>query len=410
MSVAEGARRMARAAFELRPFWLDPPYELARAYAVPLLRWRHPLRRLVGRARDGQPAAVLMAGQGSSFDVEALARSFFLAPPEEEMLASVPGPVLAHRLAELLDSHDLVLARTWNLFARNAAAAGLLTLPHMPDLMLPGGSAEAMLARANKSIRRTVRRCDDEGYCQEISAGSSRFDEFYLDYHLPFVRMRHGADVVEHSPEVLRRRLRRGGISWTQLDGEPLFAVAFDIVEDSFRELVAGTPSGRVDAVIQRARCASRAGHVRLIGERGLRSLYMGSCRPWLSDGMLLNKRAWGGNLVPRRDDVCSVLVGWRQWRPAIARFLADHPLVVRALGGFAAITASLDSQTPPTYWRERLPGGLRELHVVTRAGVRSTALTKAGPERTTVLPGEPSSAALGKLIRAENPLSAGHE
>jgi hypothetical protein len=61
MSVAEDARRMARAAFELRPFWLDPPYELARAYAVPLLRWRHPLRRLVGRARDGQPAAVLMA-------------------------------------------------------------------------------------------------------------------------------------------------------------------------------------------------------------------------------------------------------------------------------------------------------------------------------------------------------------
>ena len=64
---------------------------------------------------------------------------------------------------------------------------------------------------------------------------------------------------------------------------------------------------------------------------------------------MLANKRAWGGELVPRSDDLRSLLVGWRQWRPAIARLLADYPLVIRAPGGFAAITAAPDHRTPPT-------------------------------------------------------------
>jgi hypothetical protein len=91
---------------------------------------------------------------------------------------------LARRLADMLDSHDLVLARTWNMFVPEAAAVGLLTLPHLPELRLAVGPVESMLAAANQETRRRVRRCDDQGYRLEVSAGSERFDEFYHDYHL----------------------------------------------------------------------------------------------------------------------------------------------------------------------------------------------------------------------------------
>jgi hypothetical protein len=395
------ARRLLLAAFEHAPFWIDPPYELARRYAMPLLRRHHPLRRLVGTARDGRPAAVLVAGATSSLDVGGLARGFFPTPPAEEPLGSVPGAALAGRLAALAADHDLVLARTWTVFARGAAAAGLLALPHLPELRLRGGPADAMLAAANKETRRMVRRCDDLGYRLRLDAADGRFDVFYHGWHLPFVRQRHGTDSVEHPPEVLRRRLRRGGISWTELDGEPLFAVAFEIVGDTFRELVAGTPDGRTDPAVQRARCASRAGHVRLCAERGLRWLSMGACRPWLSDGMLGNKRAWGGELVPRPDDLRSLLVGWRRWTPAMARFLADYPLVVRAPGGLAAITAAPDGRTPPDHWRERAPRGLRQLHVVARSAVAAAGLAEGVPDRTVGIAGEASSAALSALVRS---------
>jgi hypothetical protein len=395
------ARRLLLAAFEHSPFWIDRPYKAALHHALPLVRRRHQLRRLTGIARDGRPAAVLVAGETSSLDVEELARSFFAAPPEDESIGSLDGPVLARRLADMLDIHDLVLARTWRVFARDAAAAGLLALPHVPELRLPVGPAEAMLAAANQATRRKVRRCDDEGYRLEVSAGNGRFGEFYHDFHLPFVRQRHGANTVEHEPQAVRRRLRRGGISWTVLNGEPLFAVAFEIVDGTFRELFAGTPAGHVDLAVQRARCASRAGHIRWCAERGLRWLVMGGCRPWLSDGMLANKRAWGGELVPRSDDLRSLLVGWRQWRPAIARFLADYPLVVRAPGGFAAITAAADDRTPPSNWRDRAPRGVRQLHVAAGSGVISVGLGDGVPDRTTTFEEGASSARLVDIVHS---------
>jgi hypothetical protein len=168
------------------------------------------VRRLVGTGRNGRAAAVLVGGDVSKLDVKELAHAFFLTPPDEVSVGSVAGPALARRLADMLDSHDLVLARTWNMFVPEAAAVGLLTLPHLPELRLAVGPVESMLAAANQETRRRVRRCDDQGYRLEVSAGSERFDEFYHNYHLPFVRRRHGVDSVEHPPEMLRRRLRAG--------------------------------------------------------------------------------------------------------------------------------------------------------------------------------------------------------
>src|SRR3954471_23133244 len=95
------ARKLLLAVFEHSPFWIDPPYKAALHHALPLVRRRHPLRRLVGTARDGRPAAVLVAGEASSLDVEELAQAFFAAPPEDEVIGSLAGPVLARRLADL---------------------------------------------------------------------------------------------------------------------------------------------------------------------------------------------------------------------------------------------------------------------------------------------------------------------
>ncbi|MGD9508968.1 MAG: hypothetical protein AB7I59_19650 [Geminicoccaceae bacterium] len=392
-------RSLASYAYEASPLWLDRPWQAVRRHAMPLLRREHALRRLTGVGCDGRPARVLLAGAGSALDVLALARGFFASAPKETPLGSVSGPALCRRLAELCDEHDLVLARTWNRYAGMAAEAGLLTMPDLPEIRLAVGTVESTLAAASSEIRRIARRCDEEGFRLHLTAGSDRFEEFYRDYHLPFVRHRHGADLVASAAPALRRRLRRGGITWAMLGDEPRFAVAYEIVDGTFRELVAGTPGGCLDPVIQRARAASRAGHVRLAAERGLPWLSMGGCRPWLSDGLLASKRAWGGQLVPRADDLRSLLVGWSHWTPAIARFLADHPLVLRTRGGFAAISAAPDGGIGPGQWRHRPPVGIQALHVVARSGLTSTGLVPGIADSATTFDTGPSSSQFAGML-----------
>jgi hypothetical protein len=317
-------------------------------------------------------------------------------------MGGVPGAALARRLAALATDHDLVLARTWTVFARGAAEAGLLALPDLPELRLRVGPYEAMLAAANRKTRQLVRRCDRHGYRFRLTLGTHRFGEFYRDYHVPFVRSRHGTSAVVHAPEVLRRRSRRGGIGWVELDGEPLFAGLFEIVGDTFRELVAGTPGGRDDLEVQRATYVCHAAHMRLAGERGLRWLSMGAVRPWLSDGVLAHKRAWGGELAPRPADHRSLLVGWRRCTPAVAAFLATYPLVIREPGGFAAVTAAAHgTEETSAFWRARAPGGVRRLHVVAEGRVTSVGLPDGSPRRTAASRGEASSAELLRLVRA---------
>lgn len=388
-------RRVLAHAYERSPLWLDPPLQAVRRHALPLLRSGYPLRQLVGTGCDGRPARVLLAGAGTPLDIAALARRFFTSAPEETALGTVSGPALCRRLAELAAAHDLVLARSWNRYADRAAEAGLLTMPDLPEMRLAIGTVETTLAGASSENRRIARRCEEAGFRLHVTAGGDRFDEFYRRYHLPFVRDRHGTDLVASAAPALRRRLRRGGITWAMLDGEPLFAVAYEIVDGTFRELVAGTPDGRLDPLVQRARAASRAGHIRLAAEYGLRWLNMGGCRPWLSDGMFASKRAWGGELVPRADDLRSLLVGWRYWTPAVARFLAEHPLLLRAPDGFAALTVARHGHALGA----RQPPGIGALHLVARAGLTTIARATGAEGREVAFAGEPSSARLAAIL-----------
>ena len=388
-------RRVLAHAYERTPLWLDPPLQAVRRHALPLLRADHPLRQLVGTGCDGRPARVLLAGDGTALDIAALARRFFTSAPEETALGTVSGSALCHRLAALSAEHDLVLARTWNRYVGQAAQAGLLTMPDLPEMRLAVGTAQSALAAASSETRRIARRCDDEGFGLHLTEGGDRFEEFYHGYYLPFVRNRHGIGLVASAAPALRRRLRRGGITWTVLDGEPLFAVAYEVLDGTFRELVAGTPQGRVDPVIQRARAASRAGHIRLATERGLRWLNMGGCRPWLSDGMFASKGAWGGELVPRADDLRSLLVGWRHWTPAVARLLAEHPLLLRAPDGFAAITVARHGHVLVG----RRLAGVGALHLVARAGLTTIARAPGVESREVAFDGEPSSARVAVIL-----------
>jgi hypothetical protein len=402
MPIGGTPRALLLAGFERAPFWVDGPYEFARRYAVPLLRVRHPLRRLVGTARDGRTAAVLVAGRAPYLDD--LARGFFAASPAETPVGTVSGFGLARTLTARSPGYDLVLAHTYALFAREAQ--GFLRLPEMPDLRLRVDKPEAMLAAANRTTRDAVRQCDEAGYRVRLAYDPQRFALFYHDYYLPFVRQRHGREAVVHSPQVVRRRLRRGGISWVEVGGKTLFATAFKVVDDTFRELVSGTPHGRYDIAARRAQYASRAEHMRLAHQAGLRWLNMGGGRPWLSDGMLAFKRAWGGELAERPDGRRrDVLVGWRRCTPAVQAFLAAYPLVVRDGDGFSAVAAfspagPADPDAALASWRLHAPGGLRRLHVVSENRVAWAGLESRGARREARLPGPAGSAELRRIIR----------
>ena len=392
--------KLLQAAEGSLPLWADGPLALGRQWVLPHLCAGHPCRVLRGTARDGAAASVMVVGTTGKIDHATLGPGFFAGPPVGTAAPSQRGSGLPARLTAELDRHDLVLARTWRVFA-SGTDAGFLTLPAQPEMRLPVAEPDLVLAAASPTIRRHIRRALRLGLKITRTTDEASFRHFYWQCYRPFVEARHGAGAVLHPPATLRRRLRRGAITWASLDGERLCGCASEIAGDGLRELVNGAAGGRVDEVARTAAYAVRLEHVRLCHAAGLRWLNVGGVAPWLSDGITRHKRAWGAELVDRTGHQRTLLVGWRRWNPALARFFAAFPLIVRRPWGFGAVVATEGEALEAVFerWRDLAPRGIARMLVLAESGHAALIWSERGGARILDLAQPPASARLVELI-----------
>jgi len=231
---------------------------------------------------------------------------------------------------------------------------------------------ERMLAMASALIRRQVRAAQRCGFSIRQSTDEDSFQRFYWRFYRPFVEARHGDAAVVYPPGILRRRLRRGAITWASLDGAPVLGSAYEIVGDTLRQLVVGAEGGRIDDLAHLATCAARLENMRLAHATGLRWLDLGGTAPWLSDGITAHKRAWGAEVIDRPGNHRLLLVGWRRWTAAVARYLAAFPLILRRSWGFGAVAGGIGEPAAALErWRRMAPWASAALWSWARAVAR---------------------------------------
>jgi hypothetical protein len=256
---------------------------------------------------------------------------------------------------------------------------------------------------ASPTIRRHVRMAERQGFELTRTTDEASFQRFYWEFYRPFVEARHGAGTILHPPSILRRRLRRGGITWASVAGQPLFGSASETGGGVLRELVNGAAGGRTDELARLAAYAVRVEHMRVSHAAGLHWLNLGGVAPWLSDGIARHKRAWGAELIDRQGNHRTLLVGWRRWAPAIACFLAAFPLVVRRPWGFGAVLAVGGESPQPDAalerWRGLAPRGITRMTVLDADGSSALLWSEQHGARTVDLAQPPSSARTVELI-----------
>jgi hypothetical protein len=148
---------------------------------------------------------------------------------------------------------------------------------------------------------------------------------------------------------------------------------------------------------------AVRLEHMRLSHAAGLRWLNLGGTAPWLSDGITAHKRAWGAEVIDRPGNHRLLLVGWRRWTPAIARFLAAFPLIVRRPWGFGAVACAIGEPAAALKrWHRMAPLGVSRLAVVDETGREALLWSRRHGQRGISLERPPSSAELVHLIDHE--------
>jgi hypothetical protein len=122
--------------------------------------------------------------------------------------------------------------------------------------------------------------------------------------------------------------------------------------------------------------------------ETGAEWIDFGGCMPWLTDGVLQNKRQWGAELAHRRGMHRGVLAGWPRWTVAAAAFLALAPVCRHGRTTFAVTTTTPRGHLPAH--KLVLPGVSRFLVVddARPAGAVGSVGREDAPEVERLAPG----------------------
>ena len=75
--------------------------------------------------------------------------------------------------------------------------------------------------------------------------------------------------------------------------------------------------------------------------DTGFEWIDFGGCMPWLTDGVLQNKRQWGAELVHRQGLHRAMVATWSRWTPAAAALLALAPICRHGTATLAVTTAT---------------------------------------------------------------------
>jgi hypothetical protein len=279
---------------------------------------------------------------------------FFGAEPRTcERLGSWPVWRLHDILAAWRQRVDILIARVDLLSAGRFPATSYVRVPEWIRMIAPvtpaGMPPQSSQARRKELL---IRR---NGLAWRTSHDARDLATFIERDYRPYIRARYGENAHIRSSEWFRRRFRAGGLIWIERGREPIAGMVYDVQGRVLRRLAVACAGGDVGLLETGAISATYSVCQELARSLDCREIDFRNCRPCLADGLLQVKRYWGGCLVEPDDLTHDLLVGWSEATPAVSRFLAESPLIVRDGRGYAVVHASVAA---PSVWRE--PPGVR--------------------------------------------------
>jgi hypothetical protein len=207
----------------------------------------------------------------------------------------------------------------------------------MPELVNVRVAAEVIRRRRGQNrnaVGTAYRRWRREGFVAVPACDRAALDLFYDTMYVPYARWRFGEAAALRDRRLLRHLALSpaGTLLWIEQDGRRLAGVLVERRGDTLHVLSFGTPLEPTFAHKAGILTAATVAAVEFGLEAGAAWIDLGGSMPWLTDGVFLSKRYWGGELVLHPWQRQSLLVAWPRWAPAAAALLALAPFAM--LGG----------------------------------------------------------------------------
>lgn len=288
---------------------------------------------LEGRARDGG-APMALAFCGPVDLKEYLSRKAFDEPVTERRLGRAFIWLASARARALAPEADLLLVYAPPLLEGIVSGGSLAGIPVWirmdVDLSADDGGKQSKLGRARSKAAKG-------GYAPRLASDEAAMRDFIDRLHLPFVRARHGETAHEPDEAELRAGLERG--NWELLlierDGTALAGVTLDYTASVARFRQIGVRDASPELLAERISDVCYAFMLDHVKAKGAPLLDLGSCRPFVTDGVVEYKRQFGGFVSERQERASGLLhIKALKLGPGAVAWLTANPFVAREASG----------------------------------------------------------------------------
>jgi hypothetical protein len=364
-----------------------PWFQRSRYLLAPLRRPFVALRRAEGRTNDGHACSVLVVDEGPTLSL--LLSGMLDGPTQITPLGRASVLRVPAILRRALPVHDLVMARVPQLLAEASYADGFFRLPWGVDMWARTEEILRRRQRGRGTVASGFARWKQQGFRAVQRRDGGSLDLFYETMYLPFASTKFGEAAQILDQGSMKRSLQQHGtLLFVELEGRAVAAQLLERCGATLHTISVGTSLDPVAAHDAGVLTALKVAACELAVEMGLEWLDFGGCMPWLTDGVLQNKRQWGGELVLRSGLHRNVVAAWPEWTPAAAALLALAPVFRHGRTTFSVTTRTPRSHLPAN--KLALPGVGRffivempgPASIASQVAVPGVEMLRAGPSR----------------------------
>jgi len=361
------------------------------------------MRRLTARTLDGSSCSILVVDD--AVPLKRLLAGMLAEQMESAPLGKVSITALPAKLQREKSNYDLVLARVPHLLANWSFRAGFLRLPYLVDMRVRADEvAKRRQLGRSKTVGRAHMRWRQHGFSATQRSGPADLKLFYDTMYQPFISARYGdaAAVLDYS--AMQRALQHGALVWIEQDGRPVAAQLVEQCGSTLHLIAGGTSLEPVAARTAGVLAALMVAGTDFAITNGFEWINLGGCMPWITDGVLQNKREWGAELVHRQMLHRGLVAGWSRWTPAVASLLSLAPICRHENTTFSVVTSTPRSHLPP---HKLILPGVERLLVVDESPSAERSIPAQSPAITFVKPGSTADLLAEAPLRSHRPTEA---
>lgn len=322
-----------------------PWFQHALYFSAPLLRPFATMRRVVGRTAEGVTCTILVIDDAAPLKL-------LLAGTLAEQTESVPlGKVSLAAMPALMrreaPNHDLVLARVPQILANRGYGTDFLRLPWIVDMWVRAEEVAKRRQRGRGTVASAYARWKQQEFSAVERSSAADLERFYETMYLPFAKARFGEAAATLDRGTLRQALANGTLVWIEQGGQPVAGQLLERCGPTLHTIAVGTSLEPAASQSVGVLTALKVAATDLALTSGLEWIDFGGCMPWLTDGVLQNKRQWGAELVHRQGLHRAMVATWSHWTPAAAAMLALAPICRHGDATFAVTTATPRGNQP---------------------------------------------------------------